>query len=82
MISQLAEYYYHRADYFIAVGEFKKGVSRFLKAPFHFSRVDDVRQEKQCTKNDVTCTKKSFLSQMAGWYFHFTKERFLFVLHF
>lgn len=48
MISQLAEYYYHRAKYFITVGEFEKSVSGFLEGAFHFSRVDDVRQEKQC----------------------------------
>ncbi|MCM3289177.1 helix-turn-helix domain-containing protein [Paenibacillus sp. MER 180] len=48
MISQLAEYYYHRAEYFIAVDEFDKGVIEFLEGAFHFSRVDDVRREKQC----------------------------------
>lgn len=48
MISQLAEYYYHRAKYFIAVGEFERGVTESLEGAFHFSRVDDVRQEKQC----------------------------------
>ncbi|MEQ7053728.1 helix-turn-helix domain-containing protein [Paenibacillaceae sp. P-4] len=48
MISQLAEYYYHRAKYFITVGEFEKSISGFLEGALHFSRVDDVRQEKQC----------------------------------
>ncbi|WP_430113422.1 helix-turn-helix domain-containing protein [Paenibacillus sp. B1-35] len=48
MISQLAEYYYHRAKYFIAVGEFERGVTESLEGAFHFSRVDDVRQEKRC----------------------------------
>ncbi|WP_082061480.1 helix-turn-helix domain-containing protein [Paenibacillus sp. E194] len=45
MISQLAEYYYHRAKYFITVGEFEKSISGFLEGALHFSRVDDVRQE-------------------------------------
>ncbi|WP_232055836.1 helix-turn-helix domain-containing protein [Paenibacillus alvei] len=48
MISQLAEYYYHRAEYFITVSELERGISEFLEGAFHFSRVDDVRQEKQC----------------------------------
>lgn len=48
MISQLAEYYYHRAEYFITVGEIEKSISGFLEGALHFSRVDDVRQEKQC----------------------------------
>nr|WP_275100789.1 helix-turn-helix transcriptional regulator [Paenibacillus dendritiformis] len=48
LISQLAEYYYHRAEYFMAVGEFDRGVAEFLESAFYFSRVDDVRQEKQC----------------------------------
>lgn len=48
MISQLAEYYYHRAEYFTTVGEFERGIFEFLESAFHFSRVDDVRQEKQC----------------------------------
>ncbi|WP_374015995.1 hypothetical protein ABU162_16690 [Paenibacillus thiaminolyticus] len=47
-ISQLAEYYYYRAKYFIAAGEFERGVYESLEGAFHFSRVDDVRQEKRC----------------------------------
>ncbi|WP_259391961.1 hypothetical protein [Paenibacillus thiaminolyticus] len=31
MISQLAVYYYHRAEYFIIVGEFDRGVTEFLE---------------------------------------------------
>ncbi|EHQ60891.1 DNA-binding protein [Paenibacillus dendritiformis C454] len=53
MISQLAEYYYHRADYFVAVGEFERGITEFLEGAFQFSRVDNVRQEKQCIQQII-----------------------------
>ncbi|RJG25322.1 helix-turn-helix domain-containing protein [Paenibacillus thiaminolyticus] len=52
-ISQLAEYYYHRAEYFIAVGEFERSIIEFLEGAFHFSRVDDARQEKQCIQQII-----------------------------
>ncbi|BFH10899.1 helix-turn-helix domain-containing protein [Paenibacillus melissococcoides] len=53
-ISQLAEYYYHRAAYFVSVGELDKGVSEYLEGAFHFSRVNDTVQEKECT-NQIVC---------------------------
>ncbi|MDU5145770.1 MAG: helix-turn-helix transcriptional regulator [Paenibacillus dendritiformis] len=49
-ISQLAEYYYHRAAYFVTLGELNKGVSEYLEGAFHFSRVNDTVQEKECIK--------------------------------
>ncbi|WP_374018126.1 helix-turn-helix transcriptional regulator [Paenibacillus thiaminolyticus] len=54
-ISQLAEYYYHRAAYFVAVGELDKGVSEYLEGAYHFSRVNDTVQEKECI-NQIVCS--------------------------
>ncbi|WP_234032997.1 helix-turn-helix domain-containing protein [Paenibacillus faecalis] len=53
-ISQFAEYYYHRAAYFVAVGELNKGVSEYLEGAYHFSRVNDTVQEKECI-NQIVC---------------------------
>ncbi|MGG4397146.1 helix-turn-helix domain-containing protein [Paenibacillus thiaminolyticus] len=55
IISQLAEYYYRRAEYFVAVGELDKGVSECLEGAFHFSRVNDTVQEKECI-NQIVCS--------------------------
>jgi len=55
MISQLAEYHYHRAEYFIAVGDFERSVPEFLESAFHFARVDDIRQEKHCIHQIMKC---------------------------
>ncbi|WCF10596.1 hypothetical protein NDS46_12455 [Paenibacillus thiaminolyticus] len=38
-ISQLAEYYYHRSEYFITVGDIQKGVADLLERAWYFSKV-------------------------------------------
>ncbi|TQR45128.1 XRE family transcriptional regulator [Paenibacillus popilliae] len=48
VISQLAEYYYHRAEYFISVGDLHKGISEFLESALHYTRVNDIEGEKEC----------------------------------
>lgn len=55
IISQLAEYYYHRAEYFIAIGDLDQGISECLEGAFHFSRVNDTDQEKECI-NQIVCS--------------------------
>lgn len=36
IILQLGTYYYHRAEYFVAVGDLQKGISDFLESALHF----------------------------------------------
>lgn len=55
IISQLAEYYYHRAEYFITIGDLDQGISEYLEGAFHFSRVNDTDQEKECI-NQIVCS--------------------------
>ena len=55
IISQLAEYYYHRAEYFITIGDLDQGISECLEGAFHFSRVNDTDQEKECI-NQIVCS--------------------------
>ncbi|WGU92306.1 aspartyl-phosphate phosphatase Spo0E family protein [Paenibacillus dendritiformis] len=47
-ISQLAEYYLHRAEYFITVFDIPKGVSDLQKSACYFSKVNDIDNEKEC----------------------------------
>ncbi|BFH15215.1 Spo0E family sporulation regulatory protein-aspartic acid phosphatase [Paenibacillus melissococcoides] len=47
LISQLAEYYYHRAEYFITVCDIQKGVSDLQKSAWYFSKVNDIDNEKE-----------------------------------
>ncbi|MCM3340544.1 helix-turn-helix domain-containing protein [Paenibacillus sp. MER TA 81-3] len=63
-ISQLAEYYYHRAAYFVIVGELDKGVNEYLEGAFHFSRVNDTVQEKECI-NQIVCSHLQQSTAMA-----------------
>lgn len=48
IISQLAEYYYHRAEYYVAIGDLDKGISDFLDSALYYSKVNDIDQENQC----------------------------------
>ncbi|MGG3838068.1 helix-turn-helix domain-containing protein [Paenibacillus thiaminolyticus] len=48
LISRLAEYYFHRAEYFITVGDIQKGVSDLQKSACFFSKVNDIDNEKEC----------------------------------
>ncbi|WII36004.1 XRE family transcriptional regulator [Paenibacillus thiaminolyticus] len=48
IISQLAEYYFHRAEYFITVCDIQKGVSDLQKSACYFSKVNDIDNEKEC----------------------------------
>ncbi|WP_242069847.1 Spo0E family sporulation regulatory protein-aspartic acid phosphatase, partial [Paenibacillus dendritiformis] len=68
MISQLAEYYYHRADYFITVCDIQKGGSDLQKSACYFSKVNDIDNEKECiTKlenfHDILLAKAKELQQ-------------------
>ncbi|MBG9794628.1 DNA-binding protein [Paenibacillus dendritiformis] len=53
IILQLGTYYYHRAEYFIAVGDLHKGISDFLESALHFSRVNNTDKEKECINKIV-----------------------------
>ncbi|MDT8975480.1 helix-turn-helix domain-containing protein [Paenibacillus sp. chi10] len=53
IISQLAEYYYHRAEYFIAVDDLDKGISDFLESALHYAKINDTEQEKECMNQIV-----------------------------
>ncbi|MCY9528136.1 helix-turn-helix domain-containing protein [Paenibacillus alvei] len=53
IISQLAEYYYHRAEYFIAVEDLGKGVSDFLESALYYSKINDTEHEKECMNQIV-----------------------------
>ncbi|EPY14879.1 DNA-binding protein [Paenibacillus alvei A6-6i-x] len=53
IISQLAEYYYHRAEYFIAVDDLDKGISDFLESALHYSKINDTDHEKECINQIV-----------------------------
>ncbi|MGG4397144.1 XRE family transcriptional regulator [Paenibacillus thiaminolyticus] len=48
IISRLAEYYFHRAEYFITVCDIQKGVSDLQKSACYFSKVNDIDNEKEC----------------------------------
>ncbi|WII36003.1 XRE family transcriptional regulator [Paenibacillus thiaminolyticus] len=48
IISRLAEYYFHRAEYFISVCDIQKGVSNLQKSACYFSKVNDIDNEKEC----------------------------------
>ncbi|PZM66822.1 helix-turn-helix domain-containing protein [Paenibacillus dendritiformis] len=62
IILQLGTYYYHRAEYFVAVGDLQKGISDFLESAFYFSRVNNTDKEKECINNIV----RSHLQQNVG----------------
>ncbi|CAH8715540.1 helix-turn-helix domain-containing protein [Paenibacillus thiaminolyticus] len=62
IILQLGTYYYHRAEYFVAVGDLQKGISDFLESALHFSRVNNTDKEKECINNIV----RSHLQQNVG----------------
>ena len=55
IISQLAEYYYHRAEYFGAIGDLHNGISDFLESAMHFSKINDTDMEKECMNQIVRC---------------------------
>ncbi|WP_197267661.1 aspartyl-phosphate phosphatase Spo0E family protein [Paenibacillus alvei] len=48
VISQLAEYYYHRAEYFISVGDLHRGISEFLESALQYTKVNDIERENEC----------------------------------
>ncbi|WP_206106176.1 XRE family transcriptional regulator [Paenibacillus dendritiformis] len=67
-ISQLAEYYFHRAEYYITVGDIQKGVSDLLESAWYFSKVNDTDNEKECKNklenlNDALLAKVKELKQ-------------------
>ncbi|MFD3272921.1 helix-turn-helix domain-containing protein [Paenibacillus dendritiformis] len=55
IISQLAEYFFHRAEYFAATGDFHCSISDFLESAMHFSRINDTDMEKECINQIVRC---------------------------
>ncbi|MDG0874823.1 helix-turn-helix domain-containing protein [Paenibacillus thiaminolyticus] len=68
IISQLAEYYYRRAEYFVAVGDIEKAVSDLLESAWYFSKVNDTDNEKECKNklenlNDALLAKVKELKQ-------------------
>ena len=68
IISQLAEYYYRRAEYFVAVGDIQKAVSDLLESAWYFSKVNDTDNEKECKNklenlNDALLAKVKELKQ-------------------
>ncbi|MGG4397143.1 helix-turn-helix domain-containing protein [Paenibacillus thiaminolyticus] len=68
IISQLAEYYFHRAEYFVAVGDIQKAVSDLLESAWYFSKVNDTDNEKECKNklenlNDALLAKVKELKQ-------------------
>ncbi|WGU95017.1 helix-turn-helix domain-containing protein [Paenibacillus dendritiformis] len=68
IISQLAEYYFHRAEYFVAVGDIQKAVSDLLESAWYFSKVNDTDNEKECINklenlNDALLAKVKELKQ-------------------
>ncbi|MCE5172297.1 helix-turn-helix domain-containing protein [Paenibacillus profundus] len=54
IIARLAEYYYHKGEYFVAVGDLHKGVSDLLESAWHFSRINDIDHEKECINKIVS----------------------------
>ncbi|MDU5145772.1 MAG: helix-turn-helix domain-containing protein [Paenibacillus dendritiformis] len=68
IISQLAKFYFHRAQYYITVGDIQKGVSDLLESAWYFSKVDDTDNEKECKNklenlNDALLAKVKELKQ-------------------
>ncbi|WGU95020.1 helix-turn-helix domain-containing protein [Paenibacillus dendritiformis] len=55
IISRLAEYYFHRAEYFVAIGDLHNGISDFLESAMHYSRINDTEMEKECMNQIVRC---------------------------
>ncbi|PZM66820.1 XRE family transcriptional regulator [Paenibacillus dendritiformis] len=63
IISQLAEYYFHRAEYFVAVGDIQKAVSDLLESAWYFSKVNDTDNEKEC-KNKLENLSDALLAKV------------------
>ncbi|WCF06691.1 helix-turn-helix domain-containing protein [Paenibacillus thiaminolyticus] len=55
IISRLSEYFFHRAEYFVAIGDLHNGISDFLKSAMHYSRINDTEMEKECMNRIVRC---------------------------
>ncbi|WCF11391.1 helix-turn-helix domain-containing protein (plasmid) [Paenibacillus thiaminolyticus] len=61
IIYELAEYYYHKGEYYIVIGEFQKGLSDLLEAAWQFSRINATDHEKKC----INMVVRSHLSRSA-----------------
>lgn len=63
IISQLAEYYYHRAEYFIAIGDLDQGISDFLESALYYSKVNDIVRENEClNQNKINELRQKLIS--------------------
>lgn len=63
IISQLAEYYYHRAEYFVAVGDLDNGITDFLESALYYSKVNDIVRESECiNQNKINELRQKLIS--------------------